>query len=379
MRLTDARVASIKPPETGQAEHPDALVPGLRLRVGAGGKKAWTVRTRHNGKQLNKTLGSYPVLTLADARDRARAFLLELDDPSPAPQRRTFGELATRWIEKRAKVRNKTWKEQERRLELHILPDWKDREVGSITRGEVADLFERLEDTGAVVLANRVLAVVSAVFNYAVEIGWLDYSPAYRMKKTPEKARRRFLNESEVAAVWNNAALLGYPFGSYVQTLLLTGQRRTETARMRWEHVDLKEARWIIPADETKSDHGDHLVPLAPAMVQLISALPRFGPFVFTSDGETAISGFSKAKQRLDSIMASKGAEIPPWRFHDLRRTAATHLQRLGIGTDLIGRILNHAPQGITATVYGLHSYENEKREALEAWAAEAMRLKGGA
>lgn len=377
-KLTDTRIASIKPPLDGREEHTDAMVPGLRLRVSSKGRKAWTVRTRHDGKQINKTLGTYPVLSLADARDRAREFLIELEQSGlPAPKR-TFGDLAERWIEKRAKVRNKSWQQQQRRLETHVLPDWRTREVGSIKRGEVSDLFERLEDTGAVVLGNRVLATVGAVFNYGVEIGWLDFSPAYRVKKTPEKARRRFLSAAEVPAVWRGAELLGYPYAPYVRALMLTGQRRTETAHMRWAHVDLDAARWIIPGDETKSDRGDHLVPLAPAMAALLNALPRFGDYVFTTDGKAPIGGFSKAKQRLDGLMAATGSEIPHWRLHDLRRTAATHLQRLGIGTDLIGRILNHAPEGITATVYGLHDYETEKRAALEAWAEEVGRLARG-
>src|SRR4051812_24983080 len=120
-------VAAVKPPTSGQAEHPDELVTGLRLRVGAGGRKSWIVRTRASGRQINKTLGTYPLLGLGRARDEARAFLLELSQRGEPRVSRTFGELTDHWIENVAKRRNRSWHNQKRRLERHALPKWRDR------------------------------------------------------------------------------------------------------------------------------------------------------------------------------------------------------------------------------------------------------------
>ena len=108
-RLTDAKVAAIKLPLTGQDEHPDDLVTGLRLRVGAGGRKAWIVRTRAGGKPINKTLGTYPVLRLSDAREAARTLLRDIALNGAPRQAKTFGELADHWIEHVAKPNNRSW------------------------------------------------------------------------------------------------------------------------------------------------------------------------------------------------------------------------------------------------------------------------------
>jgi integrase len=145
---------------------------------------------------------------------------------------------------------------------------------------------------------------------------------------------------------------------------------------MRWGDVDLDEAIWTIPASETKSDRK-HLVPLSEAAVAILKGLPRFGEFVFTSDGRTHISGYAKGKARLDAVVAASGTKLTPWRLHDLRRTAATHMVRLGITETTVGRVLNHAPKGVTAKVYALHSYAPEKLHALEAWSAEVQRAIG--
>jgi integrase len=158
---------------------------------------------------------------------------------------------------------------------------------------------------------------------------------------------------------------------------MLGGQRRTEVASMRWQDVDLDAATWIIPASETKSERT-HLVPLSAAAVAILREVPQLGPYVFTSDGKTHLSGYAKAKSRLDGYVGAAGEQLAPWRLHDLRRTAATHMVRLGISETTVGRVLNHATAGVTAKVYALHSYAPEKRLALDRWAAESMRAVEG-
>lgn len=367
-RLTDSRISAIKPPVKGQEEYPDDLVQGLRLRVGAGGRKSWIVRTRAGKKQINKTLGTYPVIGLASARDLAKDFLIQLSKDGAPRSKRTFGELAEHWIENVAKVKNKSWHNQQRRLEIYVLPHWADRDIAEIKRRDVLDLIDEID--GAVA-PGRALAIIRTIFRYALGRDWLDASPAEAIPNPgTDIPRDRFLSMDEVAKVYSTADLLGYPFAGFIKMLLLTGQRRTEVASMRWEDIDLEAGIWILSSENTKSARA-HLVPLSPQCIDLLKATPKFGAFVWSSDGETHVKGYSRAKKKLDALLKSKGAELKPWRLHDLRRTAATHMVRLSVPEEVVGRVLNHAPRGVTARTYALHSYEAEKRKALGLWASE--------
>lgn len=379
MRLTDSRILAIKPPETGQDEHKDDLVQGLRLRVGAGGRKSWIVRARHGGKQLNRTLGPYPLIGLADARDQAKAFLLGLLTDTEPPVVRTFGEVATAWMEKHAKLRNRTADDQQRQLDSYVLPKWKARDIRTITRGEVRTLIEAIDDGGAPIVANRILALIKPIFGFALDRDWIDFSPAHGIKRlNAENSRDRFLDEDDVALFWRSTELLAHPFRPFMQLLLLTGQRKGEVAGMTWDAIDLDAGRWTLTAADTKAKRS-HVVPLSTKAVAILDALPRFGPYVFTTNGETQIGAFSQAKVQLDRFMTVYGGEaVPDWRLHDLRRTVATHLQRLGFSEELVGKILNHAPKGVTGRHYALFAFEAEKRGALEAWAGEVGRLANG-
>jgi integrase len=284
---------------------------------------------------------------------------------------RTFGAVAETWIDKIAKPRNSSWRLQERRLEMHVLPKWRDRKIIEIRRCDVRDLIENIEGEA---LPNQVLTLVRTIFRFALSRDWIESSPAEGVAKpNVENTRDRVLNMEEVRRVWKASELLGYPFGHYVRLLLLTGQRRTEVAAMRWKAIDLEAATWTLSADETKSSRA-HLVPLSPAVRAILSKVPQFGDYSLTTDGKSHMSGYAKVKRKLDEYIAADGGEpMEPWRFHDLRRTVATHLGRLRIREEVIGRLLNHAVQGVTAKVYALHHYEPEKREALDAWAFELV------
>ena len=365
-RLTDARVAAIQPPPKGQKEHRDDLVTGLRLRVGAGGRKAWIVRTRAAGKPINKTLGAYPVLGLADARDAARGLLSRIaKDGLPRPKK-TFGEAATHWVDNIAKALNSSWRNQQRQLELHVLPHWRDRAIDSITRGDVRDLIDGIDGD---VAPSRVLALIKTVMRNALYRDWLEVSPADAIPPPGAYVPRdHYLSMPDLARIYRAADLLGYPNGGFVKVLILTGQRRMEVASMRWDDVDLAAKTWIIPSENTKNERAQ-VVPLSTQANELLAKQPRIGPFVWTTDGVTHILGFSKAKARLDTFLAKPPLEA--WRFHDLRRSVATHCVRLGVSEEVIERLLNHSPRGVTARVYALHSYEPEKRAALQLWADE--------
>lgn len=380
--LTDTRVAAIKPPKEGREEHKDSgpgYVQGLRLRVGTGGQKTWIVRARAGAKVLNKKLGTYPPMKLAAARTAAEKLLEAIGrDGSADAVERTFGAVADFWIERVAKPKNDSWRQQERRLEMHVLPAWRERKIADIRRADVRELVEGIEGD---VLPNRVLTIIKTVFRFALSRDWLEASPAEGIEKpNAETERDRVLDMAELKRVWDGAGLIGFPFGQFVRMLTLTGQRRTEVAAMRWADIDLEAATWTLGKAATKSDRK-HLVPLSAPAVELLKGLPRFDGYVFTTDGETHISGFAKGKARLDAFIAANSdnsRNLEPWTLHDLRRSAATHMVRLGVLEEVVGRVLNHAPKGVTAKVYALHTYAPEKRNALDRWAAELMRAVEG-
>jgi integrase len=374
--LTDAKIAAIKPPVSGQDEHADHKVTGLRLRVGAGGKKSWIVRRRVGAKVINKKLGSYPPMGLAAARIAAEKLLEALArDGSTEAVDRTFGAVAEHWIEKSAKPKNDSWKNQQRRLEMHVLPHWGERRIADIKRSDVRDLLDGLE---GVVLPNRVLTIVKTVFRYALSRDWIDASPVEGIAKPNDESERdRVLAMPELAAVWNAAGLMGYPFGLCTRLMMLTAQRRSQVGEMRWQDIDLDAGTWTLRAEDTKSDRA-HLVPLSKPALEILRKLPRLGEYAFTTDGETPIGSYSKGKARLDQFIAASGAALEPWRLHDLRRSAATHMVRLGVSMEIVGRVLSHARTGVTARVYALHEYEPEKRHALGAWGAEVLRAVDG-
>ena len=379
--LTDSKVASIRAPALGQTEHADLKVIGLRLRIGVSGKKVWIVRTRAGQKQINKKLGVYPAMGLAAARSAAESILKTIArDGGTEALERTFGKVAELWLDKlRANGKRDAYvNDVKRKLELHILPKWRDRKIAEIRRSEVRDLVEAIE--GAV-LPNRVLAVIRPIFRYALSRDWIDANPSEGITKPkPEEPRDRVLDMEETKRVWIAAGLLGFPNGPFVRALLLTGQRRSEVASMRWSDIDLDAGTWLLKAADTKAGRA-HLVPLSASMVELLEALPRLGDcnHVFSTDGVTHISGYAKLKSRLDKFIAAAESDpIELWRLHDLRRTAATHMVRLGVLEEVVGKVLNHASAGVTAKVYALHRYEPEKRTALHRWAAELMRTVEG-
>ena len=225
--------------------------------------------------------------------------------------------------------------------------------------------------------ANRVLSTLSRFFNWLVERDVIKASPVMGVRNpSPETARDRILSDDEVAAVWAATEAPGH-FNWIVRVLLLTGQRRSEVANMTWSEIDLDNATWTIPAARAKNGKL-HVVPLSPPVIEILSAVPAVAgqDLVFSLNGERGFSGFSKAHGRLaDAVQADR-----PWTLHDLRRTVASGMARLGINLPVVEKILNHvggAFRGVSG-VYHRHDYAAEKRHALELWASHVMRVAEG-
>jgi integrase len=200
------------------------------------------------------------------------------------------------------------------------------------------------------------------------------------------------LNDAELAVLWGAASDMGYPFGTFIQISIYLGQRRTEIAGMRWGDIDDSNSVWTIPAEANKAGRP-HAVPLPQQAKALLASCPKIAPppaeegsepgpvlYVFTSNGERPISGFSKFTTRLHVKIAERLAKLKeeghgvstllaePWTLHDLRRTAGTGMAGAGVQRFIIGRVLNHADASVTG-VYDRWQYLEEKRAALKAWA----------
>ena len=232
------------------------------------------------------------------------------------------------------------------------------------------------------VAANRLRAEARACWGWAVKRGSLTGNP---WEATPrplarETARERVLSDAELGALYIAAGALAEPWDVLVRLLILTGQRRGEVAGMRWDEVDLDAAQWSLPGARTKNGQP-HVVPLtAEAMALLRTVKRRKGAeLVFEGPRKTAVSGFGKVKARLDAELAQAAPKsdrkVASWVLHDLRRTMATGLQRLGVRLEVTEAVLNHVSgsrSGIVG-VYQRHGWEAEKAAALRAWTAHVL------
>jgi integrase len=379
-RLTIRSVEAMKPGPARQ-EIPDSFLPGLYLIHQPSGAKGWAVRYRHQGIPRKLTLGSYPGLGLKDARELAAKALRGVAEGRDPGREKTLARAAKadsvdRIVEEfferhvRRSNRPRTAQETERLLRQHVLPRWRGRMVHEITRRDVLDILDRVVDGGAPIAANRVLAAVRKFLNWCVARDILAASPCAGVKPpSAERARDRVLSDDELRLVWAAAEKLGGTFGPLVKLLALTGQRRDEVARMAWEEVDIVNRVWTLPAERTKNNKP-HEVPLSEAALAVLQRVPRIteSPFILTTNGGASpASGYSKGKRRLDALLP---ADMPAWRLHDLRRTSASGLARLGVNLPVIEKVLNHASGSFAGIVgvYQRHSFADEKRAGLEAW-----------
>ncbi|WP_082557881.1 site-specific integrase [Methylobacterium sp. Leaf361] len=399
--LTLKSVEAARPDPSKRRELPDGALPGLYLVVQPGGGKSWAVRYRANGKPKKLTIGPYPRVPLTEAREAARAALRAVaEGRDPAGEKRAakaepsaaestrFGAVAADYIERYAKPRNRSWRETESFLTrtLDATDRWQDRDIRTIGRKDVLYALDAVVARGATIHANRLFAALRRFFAWSVERGILEVSPMLGLKPpSPEVSRDRVLTDSEVVAAWKAAEQIGYPFGPVAQLLILTGQRRSEVLEAEWREFDLDAATWTIPRTRAKNDRA-HVVPLAPNAVEILRGLPRVGQrprLLFTTTGTTAFSGVSKATERLQALAAATLPDVDetaPWRLHDLRRTFASGCARLGVPVHVVEKALNHTSgthSGIVG-VYQRHDYGEERRRAMELWAAHLDGLISG-
>ena len=376
--LTAASVDRIKPPASGQEEHFDKGFPGLALRISYGGGKSFVFFYRTGGKLRRLTLGTYPAISLAQARQAwrdARQDVAAGKDPAKVRKREEAGSdfesVVRDWL-KRDQAKNKSVGEVQRVVERVLLPAWGHRAVKDITRRDLRDLIDGIADRGSPVMALRVHAYVHRFFRWCVGRDIIEANPATDLPKPASETRRdRVLGDAELIAVWNAAGKIGWPFGDAVRLLILTGARREEIGQLKWSEI--KGDLIALEAARTKNA-VPQTIPLSLPAITVLQHVPRIADskHVFTTNGKTSVSGWSRAKARLDELSG-----VSDWRIHDLRRTVATGLQKLGVNLQTIEAVLGHASGSRSGVVgvYQRHSFDAEKRAALDAWGAKVEAL----
>jgi integrase len=404
VNLTDRLLKSLKP-EPKPYEVMDSQVGGLGVRVMPTGVKTFVLRRRYPGSKqpARRSLGAYGDMSLAQAREKARewnALVKKGIDPAIEEKRQrrtaieaekqrqssTFGAAFEAYLERKAsKLKSGPDIEREMRRECK---SWMALPLADISPATVKAAIQAIIDRGAPTNAHFLLGVLRAFFNWVIDSGDfnLHVSPCAKLKPTvligPRNVRQRVLKDPEMAAYWHAAGSMGYPFGKLFQLLLLTALRRDEAANARWGEIDLTAKLWVIPANRMKGGSA-HAVPLTREISALLESLPRFsgGDFLFsTTGGQRPVSGFSKAKARLNGLMRKDldAQELPFEDFviHDIRRTCRTRFSALPVEDIVRELLVAHARPGLHK-VYDLHAYEKEKADALKLWHTKILAIVG--
>lgn len=388
--LTETGVERVKVPPGKRLDLHDAIVQGLCLRISANNVKSWYFMYRMNGsRQRRMMFGRYPEISLKQAREIAREHKYEIaqnKDPFLLREQRlreqeraaqetvTVEQLAKECLERHWKPNTKQWKPIEALLKKHIYPEIGKMAAKDVTRKDIYRILDRLSKSKRPSKANLALASLRKLFNWGIERDILTSNPCHTIKN-PVKivSRERYLEQDEIRPFWQACEKLGLPYGSLFQLLLLTGQRRSEIANLRWHDIDFDNKLIRLSADRVKNKKA-HEVPLSDFALSILESIPRHrGSYIFsTTGGKKPVDGFGKTKAKLDEYFKTSD-----WRIHDLRRSAATGMAMLGVHRDDIKRILNHSDGTVTA-VYDRHSYMPEKRKALDLWAQHIQSLLTG-
>jgi len=376
MKLTKQRIDALRYEGNGSQKCIlwDESLSGFGCRVYPGGKKSFLLSYRIGGRKREMVLGPYGKITVDQARRMAQkhtADILDGKDPLESRRQTRLGEtlrnLTDAYIEQHAKVRKKTWREDKRRIDLYLLPALGNRKIQAVTRPEVAALHRRVGRTSPYE-ANRLLALLSVMFEFAIKHGLRDEAsgnPAKHIEKFPETKRDRWITREELPRV---AAAIDQEASEYVRAAfwlyLLTGARKSEVLTMRWSDLDLTRNEWRLPT--TKAGRT-HYIPLSDPVVDRLNKLQRQEGNPYVICGHKAGShlvNISKAWQRV-----RKAAGVEDARLHDLRRTVGSWLAQSGKSLHLIGKVLNHS-NASTTQIYARFA-QDQVRSALDEHASQ--------
>ena len=369
---------------SGRVDHFDGSHPGLVLRVSATGRKTWMYFYRMvNGKvvQHRMKLGLFPEIGVQEAHDawrKARDLVAAGRDPLAVSDEtlpaKSFVSVFEEWLKLDRVKKNgqpkRSIDQVERALRRIVLPLWRDRLITDIDRRAALAVLDALNNDGKSVQANRVHSYLHRMFAWCVGREIIDKNPLEKVERVgAEVARTRALSDTELAKVWRATDKLKPEYRDFFRAIILTAARREEIAQLRWDEI--RDDHIYLEGERTKNGEP-HVIPLSSAARAIVAGVERKGRFVFTARGSVPIQGIKRAKKRLDDESG-----VSDWRTHDIRRTVANGLQKLGVPLVVTESILGHSGgsrSGIVK-VYQTYGYDSEKRAALEAWGAHVIGL----
>jgi len=382
MRFTDKGIAALKP-KAERYEVWEAGKTSLGVRVSTRGRKSWIYMYRFGGRARRMTIGTYPPLTLANARvlqAKAKESKEEGEDPGLAHiakrraerQAHTVADLVEEYLAKHARPNKRSAANDERILKKEVIPVWGRRKAKDITRRDIIRLLDSVVDRGSPVMANRLLTIVRRMFAFAVERDILGATPCVLIRApTKETPRDRVLSAAEIATFWHGLekASMTPLTRLSLKLMLVTAQRRDEVVSAAWSEFNLSDGVWEIPALRSKTRNA-HRVPLSPLACDLLGQVQELGQgslWLFPSprvDGLMAPLSVTHAMRNNLSRIGIDNATP-----HDLRRTAASNMTEMGIPRLVVSKVLGHSDGSITA-IYDRFEYWPQKKQALDAWSA---------
>lgn len=380
--FTDKQIKNLKPKgHTYDLREPNSN--GFAVRVFPSGEKSWTFIYTFQGRKRRLTLGKYPIMSLKKAKTEHRKALdmLQNDKKDPSLEKQkskidardssTMEGLIEEYLEKHAKPNKRSWQEDQRMLYKDVRPLWGKRKANEITRRDVIQLLDKIKERGSPIVANRTLACIRRMFNFAIKRALVDASPCVMIEAPAKENRRdRYLSIDEINLFWHGLerASMSPSIKLALKLLLVTAQRKSEVITAEWCEFDFTTAIWTIPAEKAKNGFA-HRVPLTSLALELLTQIKELSAesqWLFPSERtKTPIRGQSVDHALRRSMPAFNN--VKNFCVHDLRRTAATHISEIGTPRLIVSKILNHVDSSVTS-IYDRHSYDAEKRHALDAW-----------
>jgi len=408
--LSHQFIKSLNPPDKPIAYY-DEVQPGLILRLSKAGTKSFSYRYQFHGKKRRFKIGTFPGMSLADARDKIHELKTNIKngiDPQAQreerlhrPEPKKFKYLAEQFKKRHLPtLKESTQKTYTERIDGEMIPAFGNMYIKDISRGDIIELLEEIAfDRGSPYQSNRVRAILSSMFNFGVRREIAEYNPVKLTQPVAKEEKRdRVLAEDEIKRLWNQGFnTVKEPTQSLFKILLILGQRLGETRKMQWDNIEydkpykrtyidkdgneVKEAFlvdvWTIPKEQTKANRK-HFVPLPPAALEIIEELKNNSRYVFESP--------DKKDQPIKWVHTTfkelaKRAKVDNIRIHDLRRTAATYMAEGGTDRTILGKVLNHkglAGDNQVTARYDRHGYMDEKRTALNRWTHKLQQIING-
>jgi integrase len=383
VKLTDSAISKLRlPPGKDEIITFDSDLSGLGVRLRASGSKTWVFQYKLGSQHRRITLGKFPALHPTQARKTAAKLHAEVklgNDPAAikaAKQGRaaeTVGAILKTYLtRRRGQIRDSSLAEIERHLQRNLAPLHGAR-LDQLDRRTIAAQLARLTHEAGPIQANRTRASLSKFLNWCLAEGLTESNAALHTNKNPEKSRDRVLSDQELREIWFALDDDG-DYSAILKMLILTAQRASEIADLRWSEINLDRDIIVLPSIRTKN-HRVHIVPITTSVRAILEARPRREgrDFVF-GVGERGFSGWSKSKVRLDSVL-----NIGPFVVHDIRRSVATHMSEIGIPPFHVEAVLNHVSgTSSVAKIYNRNTFEGEKTQALTRWAEHLAALIDG-